>query len=255
MTGARLQLVVAHPDDETFGCGSLLLHAAAAGFSTAVLCATRGDAGQAPAGSGLGPAELADVREAELRQAADLLGVARVDVLGFGDSGMNGAAAGSTLVGAPFERVVEEVTAQVADFRPDVLVTLDASDGHRDHARIRDAAVEAARAVGVPRVYLHCLPRALMARWAAQMVLDRPGTEHLAAGVAALGTPEEDVTTVLDTTGFLAVREAALKVHASQESPFDRLPDDLRRAFLTAEHLRRLVPAFDGGPLETQLLP
>ena len=42
----RLQVVVAHPDDETFGCGSTLLHAAQVGAVTAVTCATRGEAGE-----------------------------------------------------------------------------------------------------------------------------------------------------------------------------------------------------------------
>ena len=41
----RLQVVVAHPDDETFGCGSMLLHAAGSGAETAVVCATRGEEG------------------------------------------------------------------------------------------------------------------------------------------------------------------------------------------------------------------
>src|SRR3712207_6904521 len=54
-----------------------------------------------------------------------------------------------SLVAAPFPDVVAAVTAAVADFRPDVLVTLDASDSHRDHARIRDAALQAACAVRV----------------------------------------------------------------------------------------------------------
>ena len=39
----RLMVTVAHPDDETFGCGSLLLHAAAAGAQTCVVCDTRGE--------------------------------------------------------------------------------------------------------------------------------------------------------------------------------------------------------------------
>jgi N-acetyl-1-D-myo-inositol-2-amino-2-deoxy-alpha-D-glucopyranoside deacetylase len=41
----RLPVVVAHPDDETFGCGSLLAHAATRQVSTVVVCATRGEAG------------------------------------------------------------------------------------------------------------------------------------------------------------------------------------------------------------------
>src|SRR5688572_20109019 len=83
----RVQVVVAHPDDETFGCGSWLLHAAAAaGAVTAVCCATRGEAGEPPRGRTWQPSELAAVRERELREASALLGVERVDLLHFLDS-------------------------------------------------------------------------------------------------------------------------------------------------------------------------
>jgi LmbE family N-acetylglucosaminyl deacetylase len=109
---ARLQVVVAHPDDETFGCGSVLLHAAAAGATTGVVCATRGEAGD---GSGAGP-PLGAVREKELREAATVLGVGQIDLLEFGDSGMSGPAGLDTLVGAPFGRVLAHVTAAVAAF-------------------------------------------------------------------------------------------------------------------------------------------
>ena len=43
---ARLLVTVAHPDDETFGCGSLLAHASARGIETVVACATRGELGE-----------------------------------------------------------------------------------------------------------------------------------------------------------------------------------------------------------------
>jgi hypothetical protein len=33
---------------------------------------------------------------------------------------------------------------------------------HRDYARVRAAALAAAEVLGVPHVYLHCLPRSLM---------------------------------------------------------------------------------------------
>src|SRR4051794_34408189 len=86
----RLQVVVAHPDDETFGCGSLLLAAAQTRPVTAVTCATPGDAGEVAAGVTVPQGGVAALREAELREAARLLGVRRVDLLGFRDSGMEG---------------------------------------------------------------------------------------------------------------------------------------------------------------------
>lgn len=243
---ARVQIVVAHPDDETFACGSVLLSAAATGAITAVTCATRGEAGGAEDG-------LAAVRERELRAAARVLGVHRVDVLPFVDSGMSGPADPDTLTGAPFETVLASVQGAIEAFRPDVLVTLDASDGHRDHVRIRDAALTAAQAAGVPRVYLICLPRSLMRRWVDHVEVARPDMEHLDADVTALGTPDEELTTVVDVAEHLPAREQAIALHASQSSPFDGLPDDLRRAFLDTDHLRRVVPPWPGGDRETSL--
>lgn len=252
---SRLQLVVAHPDDETFGCGSLLLHAAAAGATTAVTCATRGEAGEPPEGSGLGPRELGRVREDELRRAAAALGVAEVELLDFADSGMGGDAAPATLTGAPYADVVSAVTASVRRFAPDVLVTLDASDGHRDHARIRDATLEAARTTGVPRVYLACLPRSLMRRWCDHMARHRPEMAHLDADTAQLGTPDELLTTEVDVAAHRAEREKAMRIHASQTSPFEGLPEELRAGFLDTVHARRVVPPWPGGPRETSLFP
>lgn len=250
----RVQVVVAHPDDETFGCGSVLLHAASCGAVTAVCCATLGQAGEPPAGSRLTAQELGRLRERELHQAATLLGVSRVDLLGFADSGMSGAAAEGSLVAAPFPLVTAAVRERIEDFAPDILITLDASDGHRDHARIRDATIAACDAVGVPLVYLQCLPRSLMRRWADSMRRERPDVEHLALEIANLGTPDDEITTVVDTAGQLAMRERAIAAHASQVSPFEALPDDLRHAFLTADRLQRVRPPWPGGDVETEFL-
>jgi LmbE family N-acetylglucosaminyl deacetylase len=241
----RLLVAVAHPDDETFGCGSLLLHAAAAGAVTAVCCATRGEEGG-------DAADLGAVRERELHEAAAVLGVDRVELLGYRDSGMSGPVGPDTLAGAPVERVVADVRASVAAFRPDVLVTLDASDSHRDHVRIRDASVAAARAEDVPRVYECCLPRSLMRRWVAHMSSLRPDTEHLAVEVE-LGTPDEEITTLLDAAAQLPARERAMAVHASQTSPYEGLPADLRHDFLATVYARRVEPAWAGGERETSL--
>ena len=40
-TGQHMVVVVAHPDDETFGCGSLIAQSSAAGARVSVICASR----------------------------------------------------------------------------------------------------------------------------------------------------------------------------------------------------------------------
>jgi LmbE family N-acetylglucosaminyl deacetylase len=232
----RLLLVVAHPDDETFGCGSLLLAAAAAGWATTVVCATRGEAGEPAPGTDLAGQTLAQLREEELREAAGLLGVARLELLDFADSGMDGESPAGSLCAADPAVVTAAVRTVTADVDPDVVVSLDAADGHRDHARVRDAAVSVAGERGVP-AYLQALPRSLMDRWVAHMLQARPDLAHLR--YAELGTPDEDVALVLDTSAHLQARERAIAVHASQTSPYEGLPDDLRRDFLTRDHLLR----------------
>jgi N-acetyl-1-D-myo-inositol-2-amino-2-deoxy-alpha-D-glucopyranoside deacetylase len=229
----RLLVVVAHPDDESFGCGSVLARAAAAGDETAVLCATRGEAGESRVSSD----DLAALRESELRAAAAILGVSTVRLLHHDDSGMAGELEPSTLAAADPARVAAEVRAVIDELRPDVVVTLDASDGHRDHAVIRDAtlaAVDAARHRPAA-TYLWCLARSSMARWARHAAGDRTDA-YLALG--ELGTPDEDITTVVDVTAHLPVRWEAIRAHASQASPYDDLPEDLQHEFLAIDRLR-----------------
>lgn len=233
----RLLVVVAHPDDETFGCGSLLLRAAAEGLQTAVCCATRGEAGSLAPGVTAPAAGLGALREQELRKAARLLGVGGLELLDYRDSGMTGPVGADTLWGADEVEVRAAVASVVDRLQPDVLVTLDASDGHRDHARVRDAALAVAAERDLP-AYLQCLPRSLMARWVAHLNEARPEAEHLALG--ELGTPDDEITLVLDQGAYLAARERAMEAHASQTSPFEGLPEDLRRAFLGSDYLRRV---------------
>lgn len=249
-----VQVVVAHPDDETFGCGSLLLHARAAGAIMAVCCATRGEAGEPPAGRAWGPAELAAVRERELRAAAALLGVGRVDLLGFVDSGMSGPLPPGSLAGADLDEVVGAVRRSIAAFGPDVLITLDDGDGHRDHARIRAAALAAARDAGVARVYVMCVPQSLMSRWLSVMRAQRADSVYLDDELNVIGTPDIDITTVIDCAEHRAARERAIAAHASQTSPYEGLPTDLRHAFLDTSYAVRVAPPWTGGPCEATLL-
>ena len=246
----RVLVVVAHPDDETFGCGSLLLYAAAAGAHTVVVCATRGERGEVAAGVEA-PDGVAALREAELRAAADALGVAELELLDFTDSGMDGEPGPGTLCGEPAAVLSTALRTAVNRHRPDLVLTLDGSDGHRDHQRVR--AVVEQLLVGSPTpLYLQCLPRSLMHAWIRHHAGDADAVAY--TELPAIGTPDDELTTVIDTAAHLTARDAAIALHRSQRSPFAGLPEELRRGFLAREHLIRVNPPWPGGPTTDELL-
>ena len=249
----RMALIVAHPDDETFGCGSLLAHAADRGAEVTVVCATRGELGEPAPGCGVAPADLGPAREAELRAAAAHLGVAEVIVLDWSDSGMDGEPPPGTLCAASHREVVEVLVPVLEHLQPSVVVTLDGSDGHRDHIHVRDATVAAAEQACGPdtRVFLSCLPRRIMQSWMEVLRERDPDSDYL--HIAELGTPEEDFHVVIDTTDLLERREQAIALHRTQVPPHDMLPADLRRRSLTAECLHQVRPPWTGGPVAGEL--
>lgn len=246
--GDRWLVCVAHPDDEAFGCGSLIARAASHGAEVTVACATRGEAGATdPELTDRG--SLGAIREAELHRAATRLGAARVELLGYRDSGFDGPAGPGTLVATPVADVAGVLQRLVRDLRPSVAVTLDGSDGHRDHVHVGAALRAALDCLPGPRpaLYEHTLPTSLMRRWLAETSAARGDDAYHAIDPAALGRPDDEVTDVLDVRDVLDRREAAIAEHRSQSSPFDGLSEELRLAFLGTDHLVR-VPLAPAGP-------
>ena len=82
----RLMCVMAHPDDESLGVGATLARYRAEGVEIHLVTATRGERGWfgAPDGNP-GLEELGKVREAELREAARVLGLASLAFLDYID--------------------------------------------------------------------------------------------------------------------------------------------------------------------------
>jgi N-acetyl-1-D-myo-inositol-2-amino-2-deoxy-alpha-D-glucopyranoside deacetylase len=239
--GESLVVVVAHPDDETFGCGSLIAAAAEAGAVVTVICATAGELGEST--MPVTRHELGRIRSRELHAAAAVLGVARVVRLGYGDSGFDGPVPAGSLCAATITDVADRLVGELDAVRPDVVVMLDGSDGHRDHRAIHGAASLAidqwSTCTGHPtRVYEHVLLRSLMQEWLSTRRSDADGDPY--AAVADIGRPDEDVTDVVETGHVLDRREQAIAMHASQMSPFAGIDPDLCRRFLTADHLVRL---------------
>jgi LmbE family N-acetylglucosaminyl deacetylase len=87
---ATLVTFHAHPDDESIGVGGVMRKAADEGHRVVLVVATRGENGEVPDGFLTDGEQLWQRRVVETQAAADILGVQRVEFLGYTDSGMMG---------------------------------------------------------------------------------------------------------------------------------------------------------------------
>jgi|WetSurMetagenome_2_1015567.scaffolds.fasta_scaffold45141_2 LmbE family N-acetylglucosaminyl deacetylase len=126
----KLLCVLAHPDDEALGCGGLIAWSAAHNAEVYLICATRGErgwAGREEENPGL--AALGKIREAELREAAQVLGIHEVIPLDYVDGDLDRA--------DPAE-AIGQIAYHVRRIQPQVVVTFDCfgAYGHPDHIAV-----------------------------------------------------------------------------------------------------------------------
>lgn len=135
---SRVLVVVAHPDDESFGLGAVIDAFVRDGCQVTVLCLTRGEASSLGAGLDLGA-----VRAAELRLAADRLGVSVTILRDYPDGG---------LAEMRPEPILDDIGALVDDLAPDGLLVfdLDGVTGHPDHATASALALQVATERALP---------------------------------------------------------------------------------------------------------
>ncbi len=159
MTPKKTILVVlAHPDDESFGMGGTLAYYASKGVNVHLVCATRGEAGTVDAVFLKKHKTIAKLREAELRCAAKALGLKSVSLLGYRDSGMADSKDNKhakSLFRAPVDQVAAKIVAYIRRLKPQVVLTFDEVGGyhHPDHIAINKATVLAFHAAGNRRKY------------------------------------------------------------------------------------------------------
>src|SRR4051794_18353832 len=148
----------AHPDDEAIATGGVMAKAKADGHRVVLVVATKGELGEVGDGV-LAPNEiLAERRVVETQAAADVLGVDRVEFLGYHDSGMMGEATNDA-PGSFWSADVEEAGARLADLlreeRADVITIYDerGNYGHPDHIQVHRVGHRAAELAGTPQVF------------------------------------------------------------------------------------------------------
>ena len=153
-----LLAVFAHPDDESFGPGGTLAKYAAEGAEVWLVCATDGNAGTVDAAMLDGYASTGQLRAAELCCAAQALGLAGVDWLGYRDSGMAGAAENAhpdSLFQAPLDEVAGKIVVSIRRHRPQVIICDNqfGGYGHPDHIKLHQATLAAFDAAADPARY------------------------------------------------------------------------------------------------------
>lgn len=129
----RVMVVTAHPDDAEFGAGGTVAKMTKQGREVTYVVVTSGNKGSSD--RTMTPERLAAIRQTEQRNAARVLGVERVEFLGYEDGELEDT-----------RELRRDLTRQIRRWRPDLVIaqspqrTYNLYVSHRDH-RIAGGAV------------------------------------------------------------------------------------------------------------------
>jgi LmbE family N-acetylglucosaminyl deacetylase len=252
--------ILAHPDDETLGTGGSLAKYSSEGVECYVVCATRGERGRfgevepRPA-----PEVVGKAREAELHEAAALLGVKEVSFLDYMDADLDQA--------DPLEAITK-IVGQLRRVRPHVVLSFgpDGGYGHPDHIAISQftgaAIVKAADADyrGDAGVNVPSEPHAVSKYyymawdekdWAAYQAAFKELTSNV-DGVKRQATPWPDwaITTAIDTSAHWHTVWEAVQCHKTQIAIFSKLhglSEDQHKDLWGRQTFYRVFSTVNGG--------
>lgn len=256
----------AHPDDEAIATGGTMASLSAAGHRVVLVAATRGELGEVPEGF-LDEGELlGDRRSAELAESARILGVQRLEFLGYQDSGMEGEASASRsgcFAMADVDEAAGRLRSLLDEEAADVLVIYDEHGGygHPDHVQVHVVGMQAATEASTPVLYLATMDRDFMQtlqQQAAEAEWSPP--EDAVDRSETIGEPGERITTEVPVGPWLPQKRAAMAAHASQiaeESFFLSMPEEVFAAVWGQEWFIRIKPEpvrLGGGTRESSLV-
>jgi LmbE family N-acetylglucosaminyl deacetylase len=233
--GATAIVVHAHPDDEAIFTGLTIHRLASAGVRVVLVTATGGEAGtpRVPLQRG---ETMGQRRRKELETACGTLGVARLVMLGYQDSGAhNGPYPARSLGGVHVGTMARRITRIAEDENACTVVHYDTQGiyGHVDHVQVHRAGLRAARRLGITGYEATVDGAALRA--GPRHVL------HAAAGDdAEVGVPAAAISLAVRATAeALAAKRAAMAAHASQIGPAFLDSDGFAGAYSTEWFVRR----------------
>lgn len=252
----KLMCVLAHPDDETFGCGGIIAKYAAEGVAVHLVTATRGERGwMGDPADDPGLPVLGQIREAELRAAAKTLGISDVRFLDYIDGELDRADA---------TEAIGRIVGHLRRVRPHVVITFDpfGAYGHPDHialtqftqaaliaaadASFRDAVDQAPHRVS--KFYYQADSRSFV-----EALVPLMGTISMDIdGVQREWNPWPDwsITTRLDASAHWETVKCAAACHTSQLAmfpPLDSLSAEQHQLFWGWPTLYRVHSFVNGG--------
>jgi LmbE family N-acetylglucosaminyl deacetylase len=270
MSTKRLLGIFAHPDDEGTMSGALLKYSTL-DVETGLVEATRGEVGEIADPALATPENLGEVREGEMRAAAEVLGVHNLWFLGYRDSGMAGTPDNQdprSFAQASAAEVVGKLVGIIRQFRPQVIVTFDETGGygHPDHIAIYRhttsafyAAADAAQypehgsAQMVSKLYYTAFPRSFVRQMGEWMKSQNYEGSFSNLDPEKLGIPDELISVRLDVGPWLETKGRSWSMHRTQMDPNNtmaQLPEEIQRSWRSKEYYQlaasRVGPDVEG---------
>lgn len=210
----KVIFVFAHPDDETFSSAGTIAKLTQRGVTVKLITATKGEAGQVGKPPVTTPENLGRVREEELRNVVKLLRISELYFLGLVDG---------ALKETRLELISEKILEILIKEKPDVVITFNEEGGsrHPDHIRIHDAVTEAFKEYMKSsfrkhvRLYFNVTPRSFIEK------LRKPGVIYNIYGEIE-GTPDSQITTIVDISDTADKKIQALMLHRTQRKDVEK---------------------------------
>jgi LmbE family N-acetylglucosaminyl deacetylase len=234
-----------------------LLQYSISGVETGLVCATRGEVGEIADPSLATPENLGEVREGEMRAAAEVLGVHNLWFLDYRDSGMAGTADNQdprAFAQASAAEVVGKLVRIIRQFRPQVMVTFDETGGygHPDHIAIyrhtTSAFYAAADAMQYPehgpahmvsKLYYTAFPRSFVRQMGEWMKSQNYEGSFSNLDPEKLGIPDELISVWLNVERWQEIKAQSWSMHRTQMDPNNalaQLPEEAVRKWRSSEY-------------------
>jgi LmbE family N-acetylglucosaminyl deacetylase len=205
----------AHPDDEVLLTGGTLARAAAEGHRVVIVVACDGSMTAA--------SEAPPTRLNELRASAAILGVQRVEHLGYADSGHGpilypDPPDRQRFVRANTDEAAERLATILREEMADMLLSYDRNGGygHRDHLKVHQVGKRAAELAGVDMVLEATMPREVVQRLMRLLCPVRIPLRYDADALQATYSPGSAITHRVNVRRFARQKQAALAAHRSE---------------------------------------